>query len=98
MSSYDIIDMYLEENSFLKFNFKEGPSDIVKQRKKFGEFSTLYASLRLNNEKFREYTRMSISSFDYILKKIEPRLKVASTNFHISDIITPTEKLIVTLR
>lgn len=99
MSAYDVVDMYLEENSLLKFDLlKEGPSDIVKQRKKFGEFSTLYETLRLNEDKFREYTRMSVSTFDYILEKIESSLKLTTTNFHISDSITPAEKLIVTLR
>lgn len=100
MTSYDVFDMYLEENVVLKFNLwcKEGPSDIVKQRKTLGEFSTLYETLRLNEDKFHEYTRMSVSTFDYILEKIGDRLIVTSTNFHISDSIGPAEKLIVTLR
>lgn len=94
-----LIDTFLEENIFVKMEFinrKEGPSAIVKQRKKFGEFTTLYENLRSHGEKFYEYTRMSVSTFDYILKKIEPRLNVMDTNFHIT--IRPAEKLIVTLR
>ena len=62
MASYDVFDMYLEKNSVLKFSLwcKEGPSDIVKQRKTLREFSTLYATLRLNEDKFHEYTRLYI--------------------------------------
>nr|CAH7734950.1 unnamed protein product [Callosobruchus chinensis]CAH7743374.1 unnamed protein product [Callosobruchus chinensis] len=99
MASYDDIDMYLEENCVLKLSLmREGPSDIVKQRRHFGEFSTLYETLRLNDKKFHEYTRMSVTTFDYILTKIESRLERTSTNFHLSDLISPAEKLIVTLR
>nr|CAI5828891.1 unnamed protein product [Callosobruchus analis] len=91
--------MYLEENCVLKLSLmREGPSDIVKQRRHFGEFSTLYETLRLNDKKFHEYTRMSVTTFDYILTKIESRLERTSTNFHLSDLISPAEKLIVTLR
>lgn len=92
-------DMLLEENSFLKqdlFLVKKGPSGVVKQRSRFGEFATLYESLRSQPDKFHEYTRMSISSFDYILGKIESHLKVTDNNFHHT--IAPAEKLIVTLR
>lgn len=44
MASYDIIDMDLEENSFLKFGLlcKGGQSEIVKQRKNIGDFSYNY--------------------------------------------------------
>ncbi|XP_077294602.1 uncharacterized protein LOC143917082 [Arctopsyche grandis] len=41
---------------------------------------------------------MTVTTFDYILKKIESRLKLTRTNFHPSDSITPAEKLIVTIR
>nr|CAH7726249.1 unnamed protein product [Callosobruchus chinensis] len=41
---------------------------------------------------------MSVTTFDYILTKIESRLERTSTNFHLSDLISPAEKLIVTLR
>lgn len=99
MASYDDTDIYLEENCVLKLNFmREGPSDIVKQRRYFGEFSTLYETLRLNDQKFHEYTRMSVTTFDYILTKIESRLERTCTNFHLSHLISPAEKLIVTLR
>ncbi|CAH1974178.1 unnamed protein product [Acanthoscelides obtectus] len=100
MASYDIFDMCLEENSVLKFDLlcKEGPSHIVRQRKRLGEFSTLYETLRSDENKFYEYTRMSVPTFDYILEKIDARLKLTATNFHISDSITSAEKLIVTLR
>nr|CAH7712394.1 unnamed protein product [Callosobruchus chinensis] len=95
MASYDDIDMYLEENCVLKLSLmREGPSDIVKQRRHFGEFSTLYETLRLNDKKFHEYTRMSVTTFDYILTKIESRLERTSTNFHLSDLISPAEKFL----
>lgn len=94
-----LTDFLLEENTFLKvdlFSVKKGPSILVKQRELFGEFNTLYESLRTDPDKFHEYTRMSVSTFDYILKKIDTRLRVPCTNFHST--ISPEEKLIITLR
>jgi hypothetical protein len=100
MDSDDLLfDIILEENTILKANLfseRKGPSVVVKQRKLFGEFNTLYESLRTEPVKFQEYTRMSVSTFDYIIQKIESRLKVTDTNFHVT--ISPAEKLIVILR
>jgi hypothetical protein len=44
-----LFDLLLEENTFLKvdlFSVRKGPSIVVEQREMFGEFSTLYESLR----------------------------------------------------
>jgi hypothetical protein len=80
-----LFDLLLEENTFLivdLFSVRKGPSIVVKRKEMSGEFSTLYESLRSDPDKFHEYTRMSASTFDYILEKIESRLRVPDTNFH----------------
>jgi hypothetical protein len=78
MDSDDLLlDIILEENTIFKanlFSVKKSRSVVVKQRKLFGEFNILYESLRTDPVKFQEYTRMSVSTFDYRLQKMESRL------------------------
>ncbi|XP_046865511.1 protein ALP1-like [Drosophila willistoni] len=62
-----------------------------------GEFNSLYKNLRQYPDKFFNYTRMSINTFDYILTKIHSKLEKCWTNFVVNP-ITPCEKLILTLR
>lgn len=66
-----------------------------KQRKRFGEFHHLYADLRDHPSKFFEYTRMSISTYDFILLKISKRIQKKNT---ASLPITPAERLFITIR
>lgn len=68
---------------------------INQQRARFGEFHHLYTDLREHPAKFFEYTRMSISTFDYIFSKICKRIQKANT---ASLPITPPERLFITLR
>jgi len=63
----------------------------------FGEFHQLYNELRKDETRFVAYTRMKISTFDYILKNIEPLIIKTWTNF-IRAPIMRAERLIVTLR
>lgn len=56
----------------------------------------LLDELRNFEDKFFEYTRMTASSFDYLLHLIEPKIQKRDSNFR--KCITPAEKLLVTLR
>ncbi|KAL4126780.1 hypothetical protein QTP88_010989 [Uroleucon formosanum] len=52
--------------------------------------------LRNDECKFRNFTRMSTDTFDYILEILNDEIRKPDTNFRKS--ITPEEKLLVTLR
>lgn len=66
-------------------------------RRSDGEFYRLYQGLREYPDKFRSYTRMNITTFDYILDMIRTKLMKDWTNFNKEPIL-PCERLIVTLR
>lgn len=90
----------LETNSFFKWDIffsKSSLHDLNKDRLQKGEFYTLYSRLRNYEDKFFEYTRMSISTFDYILENIREEMLTTSTNF-VPVTITPEQKLLLTLR
>ncbi|XP_040197230.1 protein ANTAGONIST OF LIKE HETEROCHROMATIN PROTEIN 1-like [Rana temporaria] len=61
-----------------------------------GQFSLLYHDLREHPEKFRNYTRMTIATFDYLLYLLRPALLRDDTNCR--EAITPCERLLITLR
>ncbi|VVC99118.1 unnamed protein product, partial [Leptidea sinapis] len=75
---------------------RDGVHEINKNREQCGEFYNLYEKMRLYPTKFFEYTRMPISTFDYILSKISDKITKEDTNFRKS--ISPKEKLFITLR
>lgn len=77
-------------------NTKDGVHEINKNREISGEFFNLYEELKFYPTKFFEYTRMPVSTFDYILNKISPKITREDTNFRKS--ISPEEKLFITLR
>lgn len=52
--------------------------------------------LRCDVKKFRNFTRLSTTTFDYILDVISERLRRNDTNYRKS--ITPEQRLFVTLR
>lgn len=60
-----------------------------------GEFERSFEELSRDKTKFFEYTRMSQSTFFYILKAIENQLQKYS-NFR--ECISPKQKLVLTLR
>ncbi|XP_041424219.1 uncharacterized protein LOC108719648 [Xenopus laevis] len=66
------------------------------QRFSKGQFHLLYGKLRKNPEKFFAYIRMSISTFDELLKLVHPHLHRMDTNMRQA--ISPAERLVVTLR
>lgn len=69
--------------------------DYFLSRSETGEFGRSFEELRKDDQKFFEYTRMTQSTFDYILKFIETQLHKYS-NFR--ECISPQQKLILTLR
>lgn len=68
---------------------------IVAQRAFQGEFSTIYSLLREDEEKFFNYFRMSIKSFDELSAKLQDNLK--HQNLFRAP-VSPVERLAVTLR
>ena len=68
----------------------------MKNREKFSEFHHLYSELRDNENLFYAYTRMSTTTFNYIVESIKPKFNLKSTNFR--DPISVEERLLVTLR
>lgn len=52
--------------------------------------------MRKYEDKFRNYTRMTPNTFDFLLNLIEHRIKKQDTNYRKA--VTPEEKLFVTLR
>lgn len=69
---------------------------LVQKRNILGHFNTLFLELREDEEKFFNYFRMSVSTFDEVLHKISPQLRRQDTNMR--NCIKPAEMLAVTLR
>ena len=61
-----------------------------------GRFSTSFADLRENPDKFMNYFRMTVQSFDELAGKISDKIKLQDTWMRLS--IPPLEMLAVTLR
>lgn len=71
--------------------------EILQQRSILGEYHHLFPLLRRYPVKFYEYTRMEISTFDYILQKVTLFCQKKWCNLHKSP-IRVEERLVVTLR
>lgn len=71
--------------------------EILKGRPTYGEYHHLFPMLRRYPEKFYEYIRMEISTFDYILAGVRPHCQKNWCNLHKSP-IEVEERLVVTLR
>lgn len=97
----DSDDEYFMSDEFRQYffgGFREyGVHPVNQKRNIFGEYHHLYPDLLGFPQKFRDYTRMEIETFEYILSKIQVRLTKQWTNF-VKQPITPREKLIITLR
>ena len=89
---------YLSDTPVIKFRFLENLNKRIwihkylASRSENGEFERSYEELRQHDQKFFEYTRMTPSTFDSILKSVEMKLRKHS-NFRES--ISPEHKLIV---
>jgi len=69
---------------------------ILEDRSVKGLFATLYTDLRANPDKFFLFARMSLSSFDELVQKLESKLQKQEMHMRMS--ISPVEKVLVTLR
>ncbi|KAF9816544.1 hypothetical protein SFRURICE_010703 [Spodoptera frugiperda] len=69
---------------------------ILTQRSNLGIFRNLMSDLRRDESKFFNYFRMSMTTFDDLLKRVNEDLKKHDTNMRKS--ITPEEKLAICLR
>lgn len=70
-------------------------NELYTRRNEESEYVKLLDELRQQPRKFFEYFRMSLSTFEYILNRIKPRIERYS-NFR--ECIGPEEKLTITLR
>ena len=83
--------MLLMENNLLKLrllrklkkmhDYRKQTHRIYRNRLVYGEFHHLYLELRADEITFREYTRMTINTFDYIVEKIRGACYHCTTNF-----------------
>lgn len=72
-------------------------NEINQQRRMYGEYHTLWPVLRKNPDKFFEYMRMPVDTFDYILKSITDKLDKNWCNLHVQP-IKAEERLVITIR
>lgn len=59
-------------------------------------FSTFYGELRQHHDKFFNFTRMAVNSFDELLERIRPNIMGQDTRMRFC--IAAEEKLLITLR
>lgn len=69
---------------------------IIQEKNEFGGFITLYRVMRQHEEKFVDYFRMKMSTFDKLLTTIENNIRHENTKMRES--IPPYIRLAVTLR
>lgn len=69
---------------------------INKRREEVGAFYTLFPDLRNDEEKFFNYFRMSISSFDELHNLLKSHIQRENTR--LRNCIQPVEMLAITLR
>ena len=83
MSSSSDEELFLLENIDLKLcKRKVGIHEINRGRGRFGEYHHLFPQLKLDKVRFFSYMRMELSTFNYILKKIETALDKFWGNWH----------------
>lgn len=70
------------------------PFNLVRESNK--RFFTFYEEIRKYPNKFFEYYRMSISSFDELLEKLRPHITKKITKFRHP--VCPEERLTITIR
>ncbi|GFO15015.1 protein antagonist of like heterochromatin protein 1 [Plakobranchus ocellatus] len=73
-----------------------GVHEINQGRRENGEYHHLFHQLKRHPERFHSYMRMSVDTFDYILKTVESKLMKSWNNWH--EPILPEERLVVTLK
>lgn len=98
MSSSDDEELFLFENVHLKVVRKKvGIHEINRERGHFGEYHHLFHQLKSDKSRFYSYMRMELSTFSYILEKVEPLLTKSWGNWHRQP-IHAEERLVICLR
>lgn len=69
-----------------------GVHPINRERENYGEFHHLYLNLRRFPDRFWQYCRMSVPSFDLLLEKVRPKLT------RQKKAISPEQRLVLCLR
>jgi hypothetical protein len=81
-------DLYFLENPYT-MRREYWVSPVLSNRRSLGEFHHLHEELKRNGEKFCDYYRMNVETFQYILTAIEPSITKWS-NFR--EVIPPEER------
>ena len=94
----DFIVVYLElkKRNATKKKKKQWIHPLMEERPTKGIFNSYFADVRKQPDRFFQYTRMSIASFDYLLEKLTNAIQGMDTPMRLA--ITPEEKLVITLR
>ena len=70
--------------------------DIIRKRRHYGEFHRLVPELRLDEQRFVQYFRMTPGMFDYLLQVVGPIIRKMTTNYRKA--ISPQQRLAICLR
>lgn len=79
-----------------RYHRKHWVHPINQMREEVGAFYTLFDELRCDENKFFNYFRMSVSSFDELLDRLKDMIQRQNTKMR--NCIQPAEMLAVTLR
>lgn len=69
---------------------------IYLNRQQVGEYHTLFENIKKDSEKFFNYARMTLGSFEELLSLVMNRIYHPSCNYR--ETICPEQRLLVTLR
>ena len=69
---------------------------INKDREHFGEFQHLFTAFKQDEDRFKSYFRMTLSTFEYILNLVKDEISKQNTGFR--NAIGAEERLALTLR
>lgn len=104
INNNDILTLLLEEEDEEDFIFsylkpkKKRTDDMFKYRDTEGFYEVLInRHLKNNNIKFREFFRVNIQQFDFLLPMVENEITLSPSNRNKKP-ISPAEKLAITLR
>lgn len=90
----------LESYYEIEFNVREkrrwGTHPVLANRMSTGQFHIMFCEHRSYQDKFFQYYRMSVRTFDHLLSLVEDKIAKRDTNMKKS--ISPTERLVITLR
>jgi hypothetical protein len=70
--------------------------EIIRKRQELGEFHRLVQELRLDQQRFLQYFRMTPETFDNLLHVVGPHIRKQTTNYRKP--ISPEQRLAICLR